>query len=98
MLRRGHCGRVDENHRSIVKALRDKGWSVQSLATVGSGCPDLLVGLRGRNLLFEVKSGEAKLSPLEKGWHESWRGQVNIVRSPEAAVAFCEGFIKQEGL
>ena len=38
------AARVDQNHVEIVKALRDHGAFVVSLATVGKGVPDLLVG------------------------------------------------------
>lgn len=37
--------RVDANHSQIVKALRQCGVSVLSLAPVGHGCPDLLIGI-----------------------------------------------------
>jgi hypothetical protein len=38
-------------------ALRSAGATVQSLAGVGKGVPDLLVGFKGQTLLFEVKDG-----------------------------------------
>lgn len=44
--------RTDANQAEIVAALRTRGALVQSLAGVGAGVPDLLVGWRGalRNL------------------------------------------------
>ena len=53
------AAKIDANQTEIVKALRQVGASVQSLASTGKGCPDLLVGFRGVNWLLEVK---AKLS------------------------------------
>ena len=50
----GHSGRVDNNHTAIVLALRAIGATVQSLASVSGGCPDLVVGYHGRNVLLEV--------------------------------------------
>jgi hypothetical protein len=74
----------DGNQTEIVKALRDAGASVQLLSMVGDGCPDLLVGFRGRNYLLEVKDGRLppsarKLTPDQKDWHEAWRGQARVV-------------------
>lgn len=84
-------GRIDANHREVVQALRDIGASVQSLADLGSGVPDLLVGFRGENYVFEVKDGslppsKRKLTPDEREWHEAWRGRVSTVFSPEDAL------------
>jgi len=65
--------------------------SVQPLHTVGKGCPDLLCGVRGTNLLIEIKDGQKvpsarKLTPDEAAWHQSWRGQVAIVESVDDAL------------
>jgi Holliday junction resolvase len=49
------AARTDANQDGIVAALRGAGASVQSLAATGKGCPDLLVGWRGANLLMECK-------------------------------------------
>jgi hypothetical protein len=57
MSKMGHSRRrVDSTQVGIVLALRKTGASVQHLHTIGKGCPDLLVGYRGRNILIEVKS------------------------------------------
>jgi hypothetical protein len=78
------AAKVDGNQAEIVKVLREAGATVQPLHTVGSGCPDLLVGFRGRNYLLEVKDGRKppsarKLTPDQKPWHEAWRGQARVV-------------------
>ena len=78
--------RVDNNQRSIVAALRDIGASVQHLHIIGKGCPDILVGFRGRNYLMEIKMERGKLTPDEDEWHERWRGQVAIVRDADDAL------------
>lgn len=87
------AAKIDANQPAIVKALRSAGARVQSLASVGKGCPDLLVGFGGKNLLLEVKDGAKppsarKLTPLEVEWHSQWTGfgQVAVVESPEQAV------------
>ena len=61
-MRRGHQGRTDGNQQAVIDALRDEGASVQSLASVGDGCPDLVVGARGVTYLAEVKDGEKQPS------------------------------------
>ena len=90
------AARIDANQTAITQALRRMGASVQHLHTLGAGCPDLLVGFRGVNLLMEVKDGEKipskrKLTPDEQEWHDTWRGQVSIVESVEDAVNLLNG-------
>lgn len=76
--------RLDANQEEIVKMLRDIGCSVQSLASVGGGCPDLLVGFGRQNYVFECKDGskspsQRKLTPAQINWHENWRGKVHVI-------------------
>lgn len=64
------AARVDANQAAIAEALRSCGATVQLIHTVGKGCPDLLVGFGGINLLLEVKDGskppsKRKLTPDE---------------------------------
>ena len=51
------AAKIDANHGDIVEALRGIGCSVLSLAPLGKGAPDLLVGYWGRNTILEVKDG-----------------------------------------
>lgn len=86
------AAKVDRNQSEIVAALRSAGATVQPLHAVGQGCPDLLVGYRGRNWLIEVKDWQAqtsdrKLNPRQVEWHDGWKGQVAKVETPEAALA-----------
>jgi hypothetical protein len=85
--------RLDANQKAVVTALRKIGCSVQSLASVGDGCPDLLVGWHARNFLMEVKDGSKppsarRLTEDEADWFERWNGQAVTVESPEAAVNY----------
>lgn len=85
------AARLDSNHVDVVKALRSAGMTVQSLAAVGQGVPDLLVGWRGLNLLAEVKDGDKKpsaqaLTVAEQEWHATWGGHVVVVRDADEAV------------
>ena len=88
------AAKVDSNHAEVVEALRSAGASVQSLATIGNGCPDLLVGYKGMWLLFEVKDGtrspsRRKLTPDQEEWIKASRGgPVWLVTSiPDALYA-----------
>lgn len=85
------AAKTDANQAEIVAALRAAGASVQSLAAVGKGVPDLLVSIRGVNLLMEVKDGsrppsERQLTKDQIKWHGSWNGPVCVVDGPEAAL------------
>ena len=76
--------RTDANQAVIVDALRKVGASVQSLAGIGKGCPDLLVGYKGVNYLLELKDGRKcrsaqSLTPQEVCWHVGWKGSVCVV-------------------
>ena len=85
-------GKVDANHADIVKALRQIGATVQSLADIGKGCPDLLVGFRGRTHILEVKDGslapsKRTLTPMEAAWAIGWQGApVVVVYNAEEAI------------
>jgi len=85
------AARIDANHGAVVAALRAIGASVCSLARLGDGCPDLLVGFAGVNVLLEVKDGAKPpsaraLTVREQQFIASWRGSVYVVRSPAEAV------------
>ena len=85
------AARTDGNHAQIMAALVKAGIRVLSLAPMGKGCPDLLCGLRGVNVLLEVKDpaqdpNKRALTPAERHFHETWAGQVCVVETAEQAV------------
>lgn len=86
------AAKVDANQNRIVMALRAVGATVQSLAEVGKGVPDLLVGFRGELVLLEVKDGAKvpsaqALTPDQVAWHRQWAGcRVEVVNSIDAAL------------
>lgn len=85
------AAKIDANQNEIVKALRQIGCSVQSLASVGKGVPDLLVGFRCVNFLIEVKDGSKpksaqKLTPDQIEWHGNWQGKVFVINSIDQAI------------
>ena len=75
-----HFKKVDANQRFIRAELLKAGATVTDLSAVGKGCPDLLVGYKGRTYLLECKDGRVakshrKLTPDQVVWHESWQGE-----------------------
>ena len=81
------AARTDENQKTIVEILRKHHMEVQHLHSVGKGCPDLLVGYKGVNVLLEIKRDETKkLTPDQVIWHHNWRGQVATVATAEEAL------------
>lgn len=86
------AAKIDRNQPEIVAALRKAGCSVQPLHTVGKGCPDLLVGRAGKNVLIECKDGlkppsARVLTDDQQDWHRDWRGPpVLVVETVEEAL------------
>lgn len=70
---------IDANQKAIIEALEGGGCSVESI-----GKPvDLLVGLRGKNYVFEVKRPKAKLRESQEKFFARWKGHAAILRSVE---------------
>ena len=86
------AAKIDANQEQVVTALRAAGATVQSLAGVGKGTPDLLVGYKGQTLLMEVKDGfkppsKKSLNEDQLRWHGSWKGgALAVVDGPDAAL------------
>ena len=79
------AAKIDANHGEIVEALLSvSGVTVHSLAGVGCGCPDLLVGARELTYLVEVKDGEKRpshrtLTPDQVKWIREWNGSPVVL-------------------
>ncbi|MDH3637914.1 MAG: hypothetical protein OES09_05560 [Gammaproteobacteria bacterium] len=83
------AARVDENQGDIALALRLVGCSVQSLAALGGGVPDLLIGYRGKTHLIEVKNPDTRhgITDAQDDWFDDWNGSpVHVVETAEAAI------------
>lgn len=89
--------RVDDNHAEIVARFRSwPGVSVADTSRLGSGFPDLVVGLAGLSLLVEVKDGSKspsrrRLTKEENEFHVMWTGQINIVETVDDVDALVRG-------
>lgn len=92
------AARVDENQAEIVECLREiPECSVALLSAVGGGIPDVLVGYRGANFLFEIKNpkkpkADQELTDDQKKFHATWRGQVRKVHSLKEIVTTLTGW------
>lgn len=94
------AAKVDGNHREIVEAFEALGCTVLSLAPMGRGVPDLLVGCGLRNFLVEVKDGSLvpsarKLTPDEHRFQKEWRGQWSLIEDVKDVVTFVKEWRKQ---
>lgn len=85
-------GKIDDNHTAVVKALRACGCSVQSLASLGAGVPDLLVARNGKMWLLEIKDGrkapsQQRLTEDQIQWRIKWKAPVHLIHSVDEALA-----------
>lgn len=78
--------KVDLNQGEIVDALRKVGVSVQSLASIGKGCPDLVAAKGAMTWMIEVKGPKGKLTDDQIKFIDEWAGTVHIVRTVDDAL------------
>ena len=81
-------GRTDKNQAALVRDLRLMGYSVMVTSGLAAGFPDLVVGAKGINYLFEVKNPEQfdskkRLNSVQEKWHASWRGRSYVVETTD---------------
>ena len=86
------AARVDDNQKQIVESLRRFGASVYPTHMVGRGFPDIVVGYRGLNYLFEIKDGEKvpskqRLTKDELAFFEMWKGSVYKVTTVDECIS-----------
>lgn len=78
---------IDANQPTIVLMLRKvPGVSVAITSDLGDGFPDIVVGYRGRNFMFEIKDPEQdlnkrKLNTKQLMFHKAWDGQIDKVET-----------------
>jgi Holliday junction resolvase len=72
--------KVDSNHADIAQAFRSCGCSVFSIASIGGGAPDLVVGKYDCNMLVEVKTDDGELNDLQEQFWDRWLGRIVIAR------------------
>jgi len=84
----GYAKRTDANHKQVVDDLRKwlHGCTVFDASGAGKGFPDLVVGWKGHNFLFELKDPEKptsrrSLTDAQKKLFDQWQGQIHIAHS-----------------
>jgi hypothetical protein len=89
-----YAARVDKNQLEAIHAFKSAmpDASVFDASACGEGFPDLVVGWRGRNYLFEVKNpdvrpSDRRLTEPQEAFHGSWQGQVHVVHSAAEMLA-----------
>jgi hypothetical protein len=78
--------KVDATQSAIVAALRKRGAFVQSMASIGKGCVDILYSFRGQWHTCEVKNGalspsQRKLTPMEADWIAAAQAPVYLIEN-----------------
>jgi hypothetical protein len=88
------AAKVDANHAEIRDGLRQiPGCKVKDTSNIGGGFPDLVVGLRGKTVLIEIKDGAKvpsarKLTYAQREFCDNWTGgTIFVVESLEQATA-----------
>lgn len=83
-----YAKRTDENHKELIAELREvlPDATITDLSGVGKGVPDILIGWKKMNFLFEIKDGEKtksqrSLTDAQKDFHLKHQGQANVVTS-----------------
>lgn len=89
---RRRAAKVDANQSAVVDALTRHGAKVLSLAAIGDGVYDLLVGHRRQLMLMEVKDGDKppsarQLTALQIEFRREWDGYpLHVVTSVDEAL------------
>ena len=86
-----YAKRVDLNHQEVVKTLRSLGATVFDASRMGQGFPDLVIGINGKTVLVEIKSGEEKkFTQAQLKFMENWQGstvvRINDIESVERLI------------
>lgn len=81
--------KTDTTQKPIVEALRRCGVFVFPLHTVGKGCPDLLLSVRGRWFVCECKTGKSwKYTEAQRRFRRDAGAPVLVLTSARDAVAW----------
>jgi hypothetical protein len=83
-----YAKRVDENHNLIKHTFIALGASVLDLSRVGQGCPDMLIGYKGKCAMVEIKSSnKAQFTEPQLKFIKNWRGSsISRIDSVDGAI------------
>lgn len=95
-------GKKDANHNDLKGLFLQLGCTVLDLYDTGiPGCPDIVIGLLGRNELVEIKNpetgyGKAGLNSNQTAFARDWRGgQLHVVSTADDVVALVQKIRRQ---
>lgn len=96
--------RLDKVQKDIVARLEERGYSVLSIASVGSGAPDIVVGWldKGRRycVLIELKTPKHKTKPAtleaQQRFAKRWKGPLYTCNSLPACLAALQDATKRK--
>jgi NAD dependent epimerase/dehydratase family enzyme len=97
--------RVDNNQKTLIHTFICMGASVLNLSTVGRGCPDLLIGYKGKSVLVEIKSSD-KIdvivnlagAPISKRWSNKYKQELidSRVNTTKTIISLIEKLLRQD--
>ena len=89
-----YANRTDANQIDVVEEFRQAlpEATLKVMSGAGDGFPDLAVGWRGHNFLFEVKDPDKipsarQLTRAQQDMHQTWQGQIDVVHSAAEMLA-----------
>ena len=75
-------GRTDANQKALRTHAEALGASFVSLANLGEGCSDAMLGWRGETFLVEFKTEKGYLTEQQRQFNRRWQGgKVHVVRT-----------------
>lgn len=86
--------RTDANQAALVAHAKAFGASWLSLAPLGNGVPDGLLGLHRHTFLVEFKTEKGSLTPDQRDFIQLWRGSpVYVLRTTEDVERLLSGVL-----
>ena len=76
----------DKSHLSIANNLRQRGFAVLDLASVGEGCPDMLVSSGHYTALVEVKEPDGVVYADQLMFIATWIGDAMFASNADEVV------------
>ena len=73
--------RADTNQFEIIGYIQTIPGVSYKITSQTDNFVDLVVGWRGVNYLWEIKTLKGKLSKSQKQFHQSWSGTITVIRT-----------------
>lgn len=90
-------GRVDANQATLVAHAQAFGASWVSMAALGHGVPDGLLGHQGRTYLVEFKAPKGTLTDDQRQFLRTWNGgAVYILRTTQDVERLLTGEVRSK--